>query len=209
MRGLWAKYQTALVSNPLPTKARTTPPHSNQIYYHRLLHARRVCRISPQGATSAFISGAGDMAAQLAIEKKETLDTKRFAIFTTLGGFLVAPALHNWYNALNRNFPGSSFVPIVKRILADQILFAPIFLPVFMGSMLLLEGKPDPIGEISRSYWSILIANWSIWTPVSTVNFALVPPHFQVLFANSFSFIWNSYLSWYTHKRKVTTSVSD
>jgi hypothetical protein len=35
------------------------------VYFIRLLHARRVCRLAPQGVTSAAISGVGDIACQV------------------------------------------------------------------------------------------------------------------------------------------------
>ncbi len=171
---LWALYQHSLATKPLPTKV----------------------------ATSALLSGMGDATAQLAIEKKELLDRKRLAIFTALGGVLVAPALHTWYATLIDRIPGGAAPQVAKRVLCDQLLFAPLMLPTFMGAMLVLEGKPDPLAEIERAYWPALVANWKIWTPASTINFGLVPPHLQVLFANGVSFIWNSYLSYVSHASK-------
>ena len=78
--------------------------------------------------TSAALVGAGDVACQVAVEKKDAVDLGRFGRMALLGGVLIAPTLHVWYGQLSRIFPGTATVDVVKRVAVDQFLFAPAFI---------------------------------------------------------------------------------
>ena len=95
-----------------------------------------------------------------------------------------------------RTFVGTSPLQVVKRLAADQLLFSPIAMPLYLGSLHTLEGRPSEIiNTLNGKYKDIMLANWSVWTPAQTINFAFVPGHYQVLFANAVSLGWNVYLS--------------
>ena len=89
---------------------------------------------------------------------------------------------------------------VAPRLLLDQLAFAPCFIPAFVTSLLYLEGHPQPLAEAQSRWWSTLQANWRLWVPAQLINFAVVPIHFQVLFANGVAVCWNIYLSWATHR---------
>lgn len=82
----------------------------------------------------------------------ESLNIARTARFATYG-FAIAPIIHHWYALLDRRFPlpvasnGSAtrinsrmLEQVVKRVLGDQIVFAPIGLAVFFSVITLFEG---------------------------------------------------------------------
>ena len=172
----WEGYNVFLVKHPLPTKA----------------------------LTSGVICGSGDAACQLIDRGESTLhsnfDPTRTMRFTFLGTFLLAPVLHVWYGRLGIWIPGSKFAPVLKRLALDQLIFAPVFIPTFMSSLLILENgtncTPELVIDRLRISWhSALFANWMIWVPANLVNFKFVPGTFQVLFANCVGFVWNAVLS--------------
>lgn len=66
---------------------------------------------------------------------------------------------------------------------------------VFLGSMAKLEGT-DAQKRIEKTWWPALKANWMVWPAVQTINFAVVPLQFRLLFANVVAIGWNCYLSW-------------
>jgi hypothetical protein len=66
-------------------------------------------------------------------------DWKRTARFATLGSFLVAPTVHVWYGYLASRMPGSGPYSVIRRLAMDQGIFAPIFLPVFLSCLTVLE----------------------------------------------------------------------
>merc|ERR1712224_823228 len=153
-----------------------------------------------KGVTSAAVTGAGDLVCQSALEKREVVDWRRFASFTSLGGLLVAPTLHFWYGSLFRWLPEQNKSSVARRLCLDQGLFAPLFLPTFMAADLTLESHPNPRDKIRRDWWPALTTSWQIWVPAQAINFGFVPLHFQVLFANGVALIWNTYLSWIAHR---------
>ena len=60
-----------------------------------------------KGVTSFLIVGGVDILTQTILEDgKDGFDFKRLGIMSLLGGALVGPALHFWYNALFRMIPG-------------------------------------------------------------------------------------------------------
>jgi protein Mpv17 len=116
---------------------------------------------------------------------------------------LVGPTLTVWYGALGRwtSSWGEGLVPTVKRMLVDQIAFAPAFIAVFFLTAATIEGKPeDGPRRIKTGWLDAVVANYKLWPAAQLVNFSIVPPHLRVLFANCVGVLWNSYLSFATAK---------
>ena len=154
--------------------------------------------------TSGVIAGSGDLICQGIIERRQDhprdcwWDPVRTARFCFLGTVLIAPAIHGWYGVLNRFLPGTDLGTIGKRLLLDQFMFTPLFVPTFMTSIWTLEGSTSErqlIDRLQATLPSVLVANWSLWIPAQAVNFRFVPSKYQVLFNNMVGLVWNTYLS--------------
>jgi hypothetical protein len=70
---------------------------------------------------------------------------------TLLGTFLVGGTLHFWYGFLARRFADGSIHSVLKRLVLDQLVFSPVFIAIFMSSVLLLDGRPENV-SISHPY---------------------------------------------------------
>lgn len=179
----WTLYNDSLVRRPLLTKSITSGILS--------LGADVLCQISFPNPISK-VSSEND---------KPRFDILRAAKFTFLGTFFTAPALHYWYGFLMKRFPGMQLKEALKRLFLDQTFFAPSFLSSFFSAALLLDGYPEKIlPKIKADLIQTMLANYSVWVPCQFINFRLVPPHLQVLFANFVGFFWNIYLSYSTFK---------
>lgn len=88
------------------------------------------------------------------------------------------------------------------KVAMDQILFAPIFLFVFITAANTLNGKDWKYirSELNEKYFGILLVNYTVWPFVQTINFYAVPVKYQVLFAQTVAIFWNTYLCWMTKK---------
>ncbi|CCI43018.1 unnamed protein product [Albugo candida] len=172
--------------------------------------------------TATTIAATGDIICQIALEKglvgdlnalnekqklavqgdasKIVIDWKRLAIFSFLTGVVMTPILHHWYLFLSRNFAGAGKQAIAKRLILDQFLFAPSFLPIFFTMLLTLEGKFDKVAsKLHQEWWPTIKTNWIVWIPAQLINFGFVPGNLQVLFANVVGLFWNAYLSYVSH----------
>ena len=147
--------------------------------------------MSVKSLTSAAIVGGGDVACQILIEKRTwtkrdvqhlALDVPRVCRFTFLGGTLIAPTLHVWYGFLGRSIQGSGVRPAMKRMLFDQLVFAPAFIGCFFCALAGLEGKSlaDLEKQLRNDWAPSVVANWKLWVPAQMINFSLVPVHLQV-----------------------------
>ncbi|TKY62762.1 Mpv17 protein [Spatholobus suberectus] len=151
--------------------------------------------------TSAILTLIGDLICQLVIDQVQSLDFKRTFIFTFLGFALVGPTLHFWYLYLSKlvTLPGASGA--LLRLVLDQFLFSPIFIGVFLSTLVTLEGRPSQaVPKLKQEWFSAVLANWQLWIPFQFLNFRFVPQQFQVLAANVVALVWNVILSFKAHK---------
>eukprot|EP01079_Euglenida_sp_SAG-EU17-18_P002957 gene2957-3529_t len=156
-----------------------------------------------KAVTSAAIGGACDMFCQLAIQRDRAYSAARTARMALLGGAMIGPALHFWYNLLNSAIPGATAANAIQRLLLDQLVFAPIFCASFFAALFTLEGRPGQLpAHLRENYCKVVLANWQLWVPAQFINFYAVPPLYQVLFANMVALVWNTYLNWTGHQDK-------
>ena len=85
---------------------------------------------------------------------------------------------------------------LVAKVFIDQALFAPVLLLSFFA----LNAAFDGAGwhgfrsKVGAEFWRALRLNYAIWPAATLVNFALVPTHLQILFANVVALFWTSIL---------------
>ncbi|EFJ52964.1 hypothetical protein VOLCADRAFT_102925 [Volvox carteri f. nagariensis] len=170
--GLWAWYMNCLETNPLFTKA----------------------------LTCALLNALGDIFCQFFIEGGKW-DIRRTSIFTFMGLALVGPTLHYWYSLLNRLIPARGATGAGLQLLLDQGVFAPLFLATFISVLFTIEGKSHLVrSKLEQDLLETVKVNWVLWIPAQYLNFRFVPPNLQVLTANIVALIWNTYMSFQSHK---------
>lgn len=86
---------------------------------------------------------------------------------------------------------------------ADQLIFAPGFLAIFLPVLGVVKGKSweENKRDVKGQYLDIVLMNWTIWPAFQIINFSLVPLNMQVVFVQVLAIIWNTYLSWKTSKK--------
>ncbi|KAH8396500.1 hypothetical protein KR222_011597 [Zaprionus bogoriensis] len=160
-----------------------------------------------EGINVALIMGAGDLIAQLALERRSLDDwnVKRTLRYSALGFCVVAPAMRKWYGTLETLVPkeANSLRRGVKKMAIDQVLFAPPFTLLLSYLVPLINGESHNaiVDRLKRSYISIMKANYMLWPMAQMVNFSYVPVQYQVLYAQFIALIWNCYLSLMLNKR--------
>lgn len=133
---------------------------------------------------------------------EEHIDIKRTLRFATWIA-LVTPIVHHWYRFLTLRFPGSP----LKRMVTDQVLFAPVGTAAMMVAVSAFENPGDLQGSKEEATkklqrWpQVMLANYATWPLFMWFNFRYIPPQLNVLAVNAASFFWAIYLS-----SKLTTT---
>lgn len=115
-------------------------------------------------------------------------------------GFAMAPIQFKWFGFLSRAFPitkTSAFVPALKRVAVDQVVFAPVSVALFFSVMTVAEGggRRAVALKLRDMYLPTLKANWMVWPTVQIINFRLMPVQFQLPFVSTIGIAWTAYLS--------------
>eukprot|EP00752_Nemacystus_decipiens_P018167 g16299.t1 len=183
--GLWQRYLDSLDRRPLITKALST----------------------------GVIDGTANMIEQ-------TLSPHPFSwvgwiAFTLVGGVFIGPALHFWYNVLERVNHSkllTSRVPskwgrVLVQVALDQSFGASImncsYFTMHTVILAALTGNLFPLPElvsavvdkVSSRYVTMIINNAKLWPGVGLLNFGLVPKNLRVLVTNFVAVFWGYLMS--------------
>ncbi|KAG2763529.1 hypothetical protein PC129_g14336 [Phytophthora cactorum] len=166
----WQKYQLALQTNPLRTKA----------------------------VTSAGVAMLGEVLGHVLKHKTlRGLSPRQMLAFFTFGGVVTGPVLHFWYGYLETQRVTKEKLTPNKKLLLDRLLFTPPMVAFTIFSLGVMRGSSPKASRenLSRVYWGVLLMNWKVWTLTQWLSFHYVPPQFRVLWGNGVALWWNSYLS--------------
>lgn len=177
--------------------------------------------------TLGTISTAGDFVAQFAQKQSlisrfppdllsqghtiiSSLDverTQRFAVFGLFDGIIT----HSWYFSLNNFVQGSDFNAIAQKVMADALIYQPIWCLYFLLLMTYFEKKSiDTVFDTLKADWWELFANSSwFYVPLSCFVYGFVPPENWLITFSSASFIFNILLSmWKSSKSGGATATN-
>lgn len=151
-----------------------------------------------QVLTTGVLMLTGDVVCQTVIEQTKAIDLERSARFFVIGVGFVGPVLRTWYLSLEKIVrPTGRIIPL-KKMLLDQGIFAPVFLPCFLVCLGALQRQSwsSIKRKVRTDYIPVLTANYVLWPAAQMLNFYLVPLHYRVVYASGVALIWNTYLSW-------------
>lgn len=123
-------------------------------------------------------------------------DWKRSAKLAALG-LLLGPLCHYWYIILDRKFPTKSKLVILRKVMLDQLIAAPLCNVLSIVGVFLLEGKylEEITDTIKEKFLVIYAYDCAVWPVAQAINFGLISPVYRLLYINSISVVWNSILS--------------
>ena len=95
---------------------------------------------------------------------------------------------HFYYGALDRKvgFAAPTSPPtVIKKVAIDQLIFSPLCTLLFYAYKCTSEGRAGQyVHELQEKLWPTLKAGWMLWPAAHVVNFALIPTHHRILYAN-------------------------
>ena len=154
-----------------------------------------------QAVNTCLLVGAGDVAAQLLIKRRCTLDSYDFtcsARYFGIGLAFLGPTMHVWYSGLDKVFVTSTLRAAVSKMLCDQLLFLPVYVVgiIIVMGVLRLESKTQILEQISQDYVQIMKTSYQIWPLIQIANFYFVPLKHRILVMNLVGLVYNTYVAW-------------
>uniref|UniRef100_A0A669DQS6 Mitochondrial inner membrane protein Mpv17 n=1 Tax=Oreochromis niloticus TaxID=8128 RepID=A0A669DQS6_ORENI len=184
-----------------------------------------------QIVTAGSLVGVGDVISQQLIERRGLANhnVQRTAKMMSIGFFFVGPVIGSWYKVLDRLVVGGTKSAAMKKMLVDQLCFAPCFLGAFLCISGALNGLTveENVTKLRRDYTDALISNYyvsvqcnlffnlfrihftdqlnvsclfQLWPPVQIANFYFIPLHHRLAVVQVVAVAWNSYLTWKANK---------
>ncbi|KAI1897562.1 hypothetical protein AGOR_G00084540 [Albula goreensis] len=169
---------------------------------YQILMSRHPWKV--QILTAGSLVGVGDVISQQVIERRGPANhnLQRTAKMMSIGFFFVGPVIGGWYKVLDTLVTGGTKGAALKKMLFDQVAFAPCFLGTFLVISGALNGLTvdENIAKLKRDYTDALISNYYLWPPVQIANFYFIPLHHRLAVVQIVAVVWNSYLSWKANK---------
>lgn len=112
-------------------------------------------------------------------------------------GVTLGVLCHNWYKFLDKFIAGKTLSIVTKKLLLDQLIFSPIMILTFFGTLALFERNPLENFEVEvKNKFAVLYrAEWLVWPPAQFINFYFLPTRFRVLYDNTISLGYDVYTS--------------
>lgn len=159
--------------------------------------------------TGAFLVGVGDTIAQKVVEKNAKWDYARTARFAGIAFFIITPCTRTWVDVILPKLvpikPGQKVTTklALKKVGCDMFIFGPIITTMFVSLNMYFSGevKTSQIyGRVREIQPEIISKAWCWWGPNQFINFKFVPAHLQASYIQIAALVWNTFLSWVSHR---------
>ncbi|XP_022652676.1 mpv17-like protein 2 isoform X3 [Varroa destructor] len=164
-------------------------------------------------AVSTAMALAGDGVQQyyeVACSFQDKLHIKR-TMHMGAAGFTTGIVTHYWYNFLDRWWQSRAAKVVLKKVLYDQILFSPICLTIYFGTLAILDGSNyDKFKhELTDKGSTVYTVEWLIWPLAQTFNFYYLPLRYRVVFDTVISFGFDVFTPYiiYRDQRKFSRQI--
>ncbi|KAF4111743.1 mpv17-like protein isoform X3 [Onychostoma macrolepis] len=99
-----------------------------------------------------------------------------------------------WMRFLERRFPGNALRAVLRKLLLDQTLAAPLAISAFYTGVSFMEGREEMLQDWREKFLNTYKTGLMYWPVMQFLNFALVPPLIRTAFTGCCGFIWATFL---------------
>ncbi|XP_055617224.1 mpv17-like protein 2 [Toxorhynchites rutilus septentrionalis] len=154
---------------------------------------------------SVSLSGVGDIMEQhyeIYTNNLNCWDRQRTR-HMSISGMTVGIFCHNWYNLMDRAFPGRTLQIVLKKVLIDQTIASPVVIFIFFATLAILRKATwkETVLEMEEKFIRLYTAEWIVWPPAQIVNFYLLPNKYRVLYDNTISLGYDVYTSYVINEK--------
>jgi len=163
-------------------------------FFTRILPSRTFLA---QASSAGVLSAMSDILCQKLVNNAEEYNPIRTLRFSFVTSCFVVPIQFQWFRFLEKLFTDKSFKNVVKKLLVDQAIMAPILTAwfIFTFNLINLQSIGSAWKGLESVYLDVLSTNYKVWPTVQLINFAIVPLNYRVIFIQFVALFWNIYLS--------------
>ncbi|XP_043086804.1 mpv17-like protein isoform X1 [Puntigrus tetrazona] len=99
-----------------------------------------------------------------------------------------------WMRFLERRFPGNAQRSVLRKLLLDQTLAAPLAISAFYTGVSFMEGREEVLQDWREKFLNTYKTGLMYWPFMQFLNFALVPPLVRTAFTGCCGFLWATFL---------------
>ena len=117
-------------------------------------------------------------------------------------GLVFGPVGYAWYGKLDKWFPGTANLTIVKKLFLDEIVWGPFFTFVIFGILPYAETKDKDFAmkELERKFVPAWLGSASFWIIFQGINFKFLPLKYRVAYFMGLSFVFDTGLAIYRYQ---------
>ena len=137
-------------------------------------------------AAGGFLTGVGDLVAQKLGGIDSDVDVVRLAANSTYSAAYASCIYSPFFGFLSRTFGEVGVRAVVCKVAMDTGVLCPLVgIPMYFAWTGFLQNKTydTVLQTMKQEYMSCYAGALSIWLPVQTLNFTVVPPHLRVTFS--------------------------
>lgn len=157
-----------------------------------------ICLFTTNSSTKA---ACADSLAQYSDANTTKFSFRRNLSMMLYSGFILGMLCEVMYNNIfPRMFSGVGIARAIKCTLFDGFINAPLIWlpPAYIAKAVVYrypkrEGLQKYIVDVKHN--GLLKKYWSLWLPMSMINFLIIPAHFRIAFVAAVSFFWMIILS--------------
>ena len=113
------------------------------------------------------------------------------------GGVTFAPILHYVTTTWMKVMPSKSPQALCFKMAVDMTTSFPLNLSIMIALQSFVRGTARDLDDVTNAVranlWPCISRGWLFWPAVTVAMYAFVPVHYQVLFLNGGSFLWNTF----------------
>ncbi|KAF7667171.1 hypothetical protein LDENG_00075030 [Lucifuga dentata] len=99
-----------------------------------------------------------------------------------------------WNRFLELKFPGKTVGMLMRKLILDQAVVAPIATSVFYTGLSFLEGKEDIMEDWRNKFFNTYKTGLLFWPFMQFLNFSFVPLYVRTAFTGCCAFVWGIFL---------------
>ena len=175
--------------------------HVGTFLHHLTSHDVMICCVLVTNNNSSTKAACADSLAQYSDVNTTKFNIRRNLSMMLYSGFILGILCEVMYsNIFPRLFSGVGIARAIKCTLFDGFINAPLLWlpPAYIAKAVVYrypkrEGLQKYVNDCKEN--GLLKKYWSLWLPMSMINFLVIPTHFRIAFAAAVSFFWIIILS--------------